>query len=83
MGAFVKGDVLVMPFPYSDLSAHKRRPVLVLAVLPGNDLIVCQITSQVRDDAFSIPLHDADFVSGGLKQASLIRVGRIFTAESK
>lgn len=80
MGAFVKGDVLVMPFPYSDLSAHKRRPVLVLAVLPGHDLIVCQITSQVRADHFSIPLRDADFAAGGLKQASLIRAGRIFTA---
>jgi len=46
MGGFVKGDVVVMPFPYSDLSATKKRPALVIAVLDGDDVILCQITSQ-------------------------------------
>jgi mRNA interferase MazF len=82
MGAFVKGEVVVMPFPFSDLSANKRRPALVLASLPGDDLVVCQITSQTRLDPYAVPLEDTDFVSGGLKQSSLIRVSRIFTAES-
>jgi hypothetical protein len=48
MGAFVTGDVGVMPFPFSDLSTNKRRPTLVLAELPGDDLIVCQITGDHR-----------------------------------
>lgn len=82
MGTFVKGDIVVMPFPFSDLSAHKRRPALVLAALPGNDLVVCQITSQARPDPYSVPLDDTDFSMGGLKQSSLVRVSRIFTAES-
>jgi len=46
MGRFVKGDVVVMPFPYSDLSATKKRPALVIAALDGDDVILCQITSQ-------------------------------------
>lgn len=46
MGAFVKGDVVVVPFPFSDLSAAKRRPALVVAALSGNDVILCQITSR-------------------------------------
>jgi mRNA interferase MazF len=44
MGRFVKGDVVVIPFPFSDLSATKRRPALVITALPGEDVILCQIT---------------------------------------
>ena len=82
MVAFVKGDIIVLPFPFSDLSANKRRPALVLASLPGDDIVVCQITSQIRPDPYSVAIEDTDFVNGGLKQSSLVRVSRIFTAES-
>ena len=46
MAEFVRGDVVVVPFPFSDLSQAKRRPALVVAELTGDDLILCQITSQ-------------------------------------
>jgi mRNA interferase MazF len=46
MAGFVKGDVVIVPFPFSDLTQAKRRPALVVANLRGNDLILCQITSQ-------------------------------------
>ncbi|MDJ0593365.1 MAG: hypothetical protein QNJ72_25830 [Pleurocapsa sp. MO_226.B13] len=42
MAAFVKGDVVIVPFPFSDLSQAKRRPALVVANLTGDDLILCQ-----------------------------------------
>ena len=45
-GKICKGDVVVVPFPFSDLTQAKRRPALVLSVLEGDDLILCQITSQ-------------------------------------
>ena len=45
MAEFVKGDVVVVPFPFSDLSQAKRRPALVISKLDGDDLILCQITS--------------------------------------
>lgn len=54
----------------------------MLAALKGDDLILCQITSQLRGDAYSIPLEDSDFVTGGLQQSSRIRPERLFTAES-
>ena len=82
MGAFVKGDVVVAPFPFSDLSATKKRPALVLATLTGEDVILCQITSQAVADSYAVPLVDRDFTSGGLRQASNIRPNRLFTAES-
>lgn len=51
MGTFVKGDVVVAPFPFSDLSATKKRPALVIATLTGNDVILCQITTQAASRA--------------------------------
>ena len=83
MGAFVRGDVIVAPFPYSDLSDAKRRPALVVAALDGDDIVLCQITSQAKDDRYSISLFEKDFQSGSLKQESNIRPNRIFTADSR
>lgn len=81
MGQFVKGDVVVLNFPFSDLSQTKRRPALVLASLPGNDAILCQITSQARSDSSSVALKPADFTAGSLNQISQIRPNRLFTAD--
>ncbi len=50
MERFMKGDVVVVLFPFSDLTQAKRRPALVIAELEGDDLILCQITSHsIRD----------------------------------
>jgi mRNA interferase MazF len=40
MAKFIKGDVVVIPFPFSDLTTVKRRPALVIASLKGNDIIL-------------------------------------------
>src|SRR5581483_11083271 len=82
MSKFVKGDVVVAPFPFSDLSASKKRPALVIAKLTGNDVILCQITSQAISDSYAVPLAIADFKTGGLHQDSNIRPNRLFTADS-
>lgn len=82
MGRFVKGDVVVVPFPFSDLSASKRRPACVVATLTGDDVILCQITSQGTRDQQAIPLTANDFVEGGLRRDSNIRPNRLFTADS-
>ncbi len=76
----LKGDVVVIPFPFSDLSQSKRRPALVVATLPGEDLILCQITSRDRGDTDAIALHEADFISGGLNRPSFACPARLFTA---
>ncbi len=81
MEKLVKGDVVVLPFPFSDLSGSKRRPALVLADLPGDDIILCQITSQHTKDNYAVPLENSDFTSGSLPSSSYIRPTRIFTAD--
>ena len=81
MAKFMKGDVVVVPFPFSDLTQAKRRPALVLSALEGDDLILCQITSQYTRDNYAISLTDKDFQTGSLKQPSNVRPNRIFTAD--
>jgi mRNA interferase MazF len=53
----------------------------VIAALKGDDVILCQITSQARADEYSIQLENVDFASGGLNQSSRIRPNRLFTAD--
>ena len=83
MERFIKGDVVVVPFPFSDLTAAKRRPALVIAELSGDDLILCQITSNKIMDSYSIELNYNNFESGNLNKTSNIRPNRIFTADKK
>ena len=82
MAKFIKGDVVVVPFPFSDLTQAKRRPALVITALDGDDLILCQITSQSIKDNYAIPIDDRDFANGTLKQPSNARPNRLFTADS-
>jgi len=81
MGGFIKGDVVVIPFPFSDLSNTKRRPALVVATLRGDDIILCQITGKQCCDEYSIPLASKDFKEGDLTKDSNIRPNRLFTAD--
>jgi mRNA interferase MazF len=83
MARFIKGDIVVIPFPFSDLSASKKRPAFVLADLPGDDILLCQITSQLKKDKFAIALENKDFKTGGLPVNSFIHPTRIFTAYKK
>lgn len=81
MATFVRGDVVVVPFPFSDLTQAKRRPALVVATLAGEDVILCQITSQSTRDTYSISLVSSDFESGNLQKNSNIRPNRLFTTD--
>ena len=81
MGKPVAGDVVVLPFPQTNLQAGKRRPALVVADLTGDDLILCQITTRAHSDAYSVALIATDFEHGRLAVDSFIRPNRLFTVE--
>jgi len=81
MGKPVIGEVVVLPFPQTDLQAGKRRPALVVADLTGDDLILCQITTQSRGDGYSVSLTTADYERGHLNVDSFIRANRLFTID--
>jgi mRNA interferase MazF len=77
----VAGEVVVIPFPRTDPAGGKRRPALVLADLPGADLILCQITSRAHWDAYAVALDSSDCERGQLDQPCFIRPQRLFTLE--
>ena len=81
MEELVKGDVVVLPFPFSDLSSSKKRPAFVAAKLKGDDVILCQITSALKFDDYSIDLSNDDFLKGSINLTSMIRPNRLFTAD--
>ena len=81
MERLVKGDVVVVPFPFSNLSASKRRPALVLANLQGDDILLCQITSQSSVERTALPIKTEDFINGSLPSNSFIRSMRLFTGD--
>lgn len=81
MEGFVKGDVVVLPFPFSDLSTEKRRPALVIAKGEYDDSVLCQITSKQKKGIEAIELKGKDFQKGGLKITSYVRPKKIFTAD--
>ena len=77
------GQIVVTPFPHTDLSGTKLRPVLLLrkASTRFDDWLVCMVSSQLQQaelglDEFITP-NDADFVASGLKAASVLRISRL------
>jgi mRNA interferase MazF len=83
MGGLVKGDVVIVLFPFSDLSSAKKRPALVVATPDGDDVILCQITSRLVSDRYAILISETDFSLGSLRQESNVRPARIFTADKR
>ncbi|MDZ7313684.1 MAG: type II toxin-antitoxin system PemK/MazF family toxin [candidate division KSB1 bacterium] len=84
--AYKQGEIVLVPFPYSDLSGSKRRPVLIVSNDAYNtsfpDIVVAVITSKAtKPDAYSLILESKDLEIGQLPEASLIRVHKLFTIE--
>jgi mRNA interferase MazF len=81
MEGFVKGEVVILEFPFSNLVQIKRRPSLIIKVPKGEDVIVCQITGKPYEPSVEIPLKKVDFNKGNLKVDSYLRLDKIFSIE--
>lgn len=82
--AVSKGDVVLIDFPFTDLSQTKLRPAVVLWVSSiSNDITLCAITSQNVNDLtieeFLIKNSDSEFQSTGLRVSSKVKVTRVVT----
>jgi PemK-like, MazF-like toxin of type II toxin-antitoxin system len=75
-----KGAVVLVRFPFSDLSGTKLRPAIVLADAGRRDRVLCQVTSKAYGDATAVALDQTAFASGSLQVTSYARPGKLFTA---
>jgi len=82
---FEAGELVLIPFPFSDLSGLKQRPVLVLSDSAYNrrsrDFIVCGVTSNLKYRGHSVELDSSGLLSGTMPVKSLIKVDKLFTLE--
>jgi len=81
MGQFTRREVVLIRFPFSDLSQTKLRPALVLVEVEYGDVLLCQITSKDYGQRNAVELKKEDFESGSLPQSSYARPGRLLTAD--
>lgn len=82
MIAYTRGDIVIVPFPYSGAPGEKPRPALVLASVPfagRTDYVVCIISSQNAPDPNIIPLEVSDVQGGALVKRSYLRPAYLFT----
>ena len=80
MGTLAVGAVVLVRFPFSDLSQAKLRPAVILADTGRGDWLLCQITSKPYGDRRAIVITDTDFRRGSLRVASFARPAKLFTA---
>jgi mRNA interferase MazF len=74
------GEVVLVPFPYTDLSQFKVRPAICVVNVGREDWILCQVTSKRFGDPRAVELAATDFASGKLRFTSYARPGKLFTA---
>lgn len=76
-------EIVLVPFPYSDLTATKRRPVLIVFNDGYNrkfhDVVVSAITSNQFQDAYSVELKNEDLEIGVLPESSVVKTHKLFT----
>jgi len=82
MGILAAGQVVIVHFPFSDLSQSKLRPAVILAEAGRGDWVLCQITSKSYGDPRAIQIAAGDFVRGSLRVTSFARPGKLFTAHT-
>ena len=75
-----RGAVVLVRFPFSDLSASKLRPAIVLASVGRGDYVLAQVTSRAYGDERAVDLTEGSFRAGSLERSSFVRPGKLFTA---
>src|SRR3989338_10840698 len=82
MERFVKGDVVIVNFPFSDLSSNKKRPAIIISSIAGSEYLLCQITSRTYAPNEEISLKLNDFIKGRINRDSFIRYTKLFTSKN-
>ena len=80
-----RGDIVLVPFPFSDLTGKKVRPAIIISTKNNIDVIVAFISSVVperlSDFDFLLPANHSDFLTTGLKKTSLFKMNKVLTLD--
>tara|TARA_Y100000310_G_C20664431_1_gene806651 strand:- start:1385 stop:1720 length:336 start_codon:yes stop_codon:yes gene_type:complete len=80
-------DIVLMPFPFTDLSEEKVRPVLIISNNDYSklfsDIVVIPITSKIKDKDYSFTINNEDLEDGMLITQSSIKTNVIITLDKK
>ena len=88
MMIYKQGDIVLVPFPFTDLSTVKKRPALVVSADWYNkryrDVVLVAVTSHVPLilDELDYRITETDFMTGKLYKDSIVKLGKVFTIES-
>ena len=74
-----KGDVVILPFPFTDKSESKKRPAIIIATPKGDNNIALAITSKKPRSPYGITITTKDFTKGKLPLTSYVKTNIIFT----
>ena len=81
--SYRQGDIVLVSFPFTDLTSSKRRPALIISPdsfnVAGEDLVMAAITSQIMNDPDAIQLSGGDFAEGRLPKKSTVKTTKLFT----
>ncbi len=82
-----KGEIVLIPFPFTDLKKIKFRPAIIVSNdtfnKNSNDCLMVPITSIIKEEKYSIIINNQNLSSGNLLKISRIRVDKIFCVEKK
>lgn len=80
---FRQGVVILVPFPFSDLSAAKQRPAMIVSIDAHNsssdDVVIYGITSNLKNEPYVVSLEQKDMAQGDIHFKSKIKVDKLFT----
>jgi len=78
-------DIILVPFPFSDLTAVKKRPCLILCVLRPRSLkihyVVSMMTSSMARIAFPFDVALEDWKKSGLPKKTIVRLAKLVTID--
>jgi len=78
-----QGEIVLIPIPFTDLSSHKRRPVVIVSNDAYNsqsaDVVVVAMTANPASVDYSFTITATDLDKGTLSRSSKIRVDKIYT----
>lgn len=79
MTGFEPGEVILVPFPFSDLSGVKKRPAMVLADIGGGHEVVCLMLTSVPVKSEKYEYGITHWKEAGLLKPTIARIHRLFT----